>query len=348
TAPILRRIFEEMAGGSALNAVITRLNDEGVPAPRGMRWWPSSLKAILENPIYRGEVHLLKVAGVRDDRTRRRTMVARPAEDHVILTDVAPALVTSDLWHKANEQRAANRKWSRRSAHDPEATLLRGGIIRCGYCGASLIATHPKKSATGYQCRRPRRDCPHSVFIRAADIDKWVWDMALAVLQDPAWVAQHIRGADGAEDRQADISGKIAGLRRKEARYAAAVGDADDPTPYMKLVRATQAEIRELQRESDELALQRQQAAQVSAKLHELNAYMQEIGRLESLGYEEKRAILREFDVQVRLWLVGHEPRWTIDWAFDIPADWWENAETEDEPWVIYTQDDSALCRSSA
>lgn len=349
TAPILRRIFQSMANGGSMNSIANLLNDEGVPAPRGTRWRPSSIKAILENPIYRGEVHLLKTEGVRDDRTRRRRMVARPVEDRVVLTNVAPALVTDEVWRKANEQRAAGRKFSVRSARHPEATLLRSGFIRCGYCGSAMSVVNSPGRSVGYRCFRPRRDCPHSVFIRAADIDKWVWDMALAVLQDPAWVAQHVRGAEGTEDRRAQIISKIAGLQRKEARFAAAVGEADDPTPYMKLVSATQAEIRELQREVDELAFQQQQAAQLSARLHELTVYMQELDRLEGLGYDEKRAILREFDVQVRIWLASHEPRWTIDWAFDIPADWWDSRETEAEPWVIFTGDEnSGLYSSSA
>jgi hypothetical protein len=39
------------------------------------------------------------------------------------------------------------------------------------------------------------------------------------------------------------------------------------------------------------------------------------------MGYEERRTILCQFDVQVTLWKRDHDYRYAIDWAFDLGND---------------------------
>jgi hypothetical protein len=62
---------------------------------------------------------------------------------------------------------------------------------------------------------------------------------------------------------------------------------------------------------------------------------------MDGMGYDERRATLREFGVQVTLWKRDHDPRFAIDWAFDLGA--WDAIDQEVEPWVIYTTESAAL-----
>jgi site-specific DNA recombinase len=51
----VRGIFARYAGGDSLRAIARWLTDGGVPTPRdGAFWRPSTLKRILENPVYKG------------------------------------------------------------------------------------------------------------------------------------------------------------------------------------------------------------------------------------------------------------------------------------------------------
>jgi hypothetical protein len=57
-------------------------------------------------------------------------------------------------------------------------------------------------------------------------------------------------------------------------------------------------------------------------------------------SYNERRTILRQFDVQVTLLKRDHDPRFTIDWAFDLGDDWWQTElGEEDFSWVEWTRE---------
>jgi hypothetical protein len=59
-AAVVRRIFEMCAAGAGLTAITKALNAEGVPTPRPQQgrpvgWMASSVRAVLNRPLYRGE-----------------------------------------------------------------------------------------------------------------------------------------------------------------------------------------------------------------------------------------------------------------------------------------------------
>jgi len=55
-AALVRRIYEMRAAGQSLRAIAGKLNEEGVPTPRRGRWHPGTLRHILRNRKYRGEM----------------------------------------------------------------------------------------------------------------------------------------------------------------------------------------------------------------------------------------------------------------------------------------------------
>jgi DNA invertase Pin-like site-specific DNA recombinase len=59
-AAIVRSIFERFAGGQGLKQIARALNDAHAPCPRAQQhrpsaWSPSTVRAILHRPLYRGE-----------------------------------------------------------------------------------------------------------------------------------------------------------------------------------------------------------------------------------------------------------------------------------------------------
>ena len=80
SAEIVRRIFATKATGATLKAIADDLNQDGVPTRRGGRWWPGTVRYVLDNPKYRGQVeYLFRYGG---------------AETHVVRDGTHPALVS--------------------------------------------------------------------------------------------------------------------------------------------------------------------------------------------------------------------------------------------------------------
>lgn len=59
SAEIVRRIFAMRGEGATLTAIATKLNVEGAATSRGGKWWPATVRYILDNPKYRGESEYL-------------------------------------------------------------------------------------------------------------------------------------------------------------------------------------------------------------------------------------------------------------------------------------------------
>jgi hypothetical protein len=105
------------------------------------------------------------------------------------------------------------------------------------------------------------------------------------------------------------------------------------------------------QQELAEFLHQQRHAVEMAERMRGSEArLLQESERLNALSYDERRAKLREFNVGVTLWKRDHEPRFAIDWAFDLSA--WGDIDEEAEPWVTYTRASSTpaapLVNSSA
>jgi site-specific DNA recombinase len=59
SADTVRRIFTMKGEGATLQAIATALNGDGVPTRRGGKWWPGTVRYVLDNPKYRGQVEYL-------------------------------------------------------------------------------------------------------------------------------------------------------------------------------------------------------------------------------------------------------------------------------------------------
>ncbi|MBQ0820971.1 recombinase family protein [Microvirga sp. HBU67558] len=58
-ADTVRRIFAMKGEGATLQSIANVLNADGVPTARGGKWWPATVRYVLDNPKYRGQVEYL-------------------------------------------------------------------------------------------------------------------------------------------------------------------------------------------------------------------------------------------------------------------------------------------------
>lgn len=183
-ANVAREIFTRIAGGATLIGEIARLNALGVPSEsvyaggtvleRGQgRWTLSRLSRMVHNPAYKG-FHITE--------TKRGGRIERPCA----------SIIDPDLWQRANDQLAANRKLSKKNA---KRDYLLSGLIRCAHCHRGYSGT-AKSYGNGREIRYYRCNsnlagetggvpCPAKM-IRADELEAVVWEQCRCYLANPA------------------------------------------------------------------------------------------------------------------------------------------------------------------
>lgn len=123
TAPIVRRIYSELAGGTAPIRVAINLNVSGSRRPSGRPWTTQAVWNIIKNPVHKGV--LMRYARVRaphyypsDDAHDGRREVGRPF----------PPIVDDKTWELAQPS-GTGTMWQTKQAYP----LSR--VMRCSECG---------------------------------------------------------------------------------------------------------------------------------------------------------------------------------------------------------------------
>jgi len=113
-AAAVRFLFETAAEGATAKELARRINAQGVPSPRGGSWGESTVKAILRNRRYLGEV-IWGAAEVkssaRDSANKTRVRRAHPLS---VRTNESLRIVPQELFDKVQKIRAkalAKRDW---------------------------------------------------------------------------------------------------------------------------------------------------------------------------------------------------------------------------------------------
>jgi site-specific DNA recombinase len=164
-AAIVQRIFRDYATGQSMQAVAFALNHECVhfPAqetergPHRRGWAVSSVRVILRNEKYAGVWIWNKRRFIKDPDTGRRRALPRPAEEWIRQEHAALRVIDADLW-QAVQQRLAFVEQTygvgpgrppRGAAHMAYSPYLLSGLLRCGCCGARMVAqTTTRKKGT--------------------------------------------------------------------------------------------------------------------------------------------------------------------------------------------------------
>jgi site-specific DNA recombinase len=168
-AAVVRRIFRLCADGAGLTRITKLLNAEGAVSPRAQRgrpqaWAPSSVRAVLQRPLYRGEI-VWNQTRKRDSWGQQRQK-DRPKGEWLHVPAPELRIVDEELWHAAERQMAARRLQSgivpgvdRRGARglpqDRDSHYLLTSFARCGCCGGSMAAhtrSHGGKRVAFYGC----------------------------------------------------------------------------------------------------------------------------------------------------------------------------------------------------
>lgn len=327
TAPIVRRIFQEYMTGTPLRTLADRLSTEGIPTSTGRpKWMATTLRCMLRNPAYMGEARAWRYMCTPNKGGGWRTQM-RPIEEQVALpAGTIPALVDAGTWHVVQARFARNKAEAPRNNRHPEESLLRGGFVRCGYCGNTVIA-FVHSAGLMYRCCVYSRDVPgcRSSNVLVKTLDQAVWEKVEAIVTEPEIITLQLEQLQHDHDSGADLEalnrqlGAIEKQRQRIARSVMALDDDEAAAPLLIELKSLAAQKRQL--DAERVASEKRFADRQDHhdRLMSLMEWCRRVaGNLATLTYQQKRDLIAALDVNVRLFQKGQpSPRWTITMSPD-------------------------------
>ena len=161
---VVKRIFQTYTQqGKGYGAIAETLNLEGIATPRGPQWsaiysgkWTdTTIRAILVNPIYAGDMvwnrrtdgrfHRISAGRAIDrDNIYGARLVPNAAHDWIVVRDAHPAIISRRQFERARERRESHpssihqrgscsnhgKTW-----HGKRSRFILSGLMRCALCG---------------------------------------------------------------------------------------------------------------------------------------------------------------------------------------------------------------------
>lgn len=245
TIGTVRRIFHDCDSGMSLRAISRGLAADGILPPfhsrtGGERWGPATLRRILTNRVYVGEVVAFRYecyAAMATDGSNRKTKRhhERPAEEQIPLPgDCAPTIIDLLLFARVQARLEQNREQATdfRETRNPEVGILRRGLAFCATCGARLVVMSEGGGPT-YRCSgRERTGCTARGGIRVDRLDPAIWDWLTGVLSNEDRVRRYLddmRDDDPTVDDLAAVARQRREVERQQSKFVAVIEQLEDP-----------------------------------------------------------------------------------------------------------------------
>jgi len=317
-AEIVRKIFKwAVEERMTARAIAIRLQDEGVPTPKGGKIWRSStVWRILRRRDYTGQTNVFRTRAAepsfrrKDPKKVRRKRTARkprPTEEWVHLPGVTPPIISEELFEVAQHQLRQN---AVNSPRNRKHRYLLSGHIRCT-CGWAMRGQPIPPRYLYYVCRHRGREfgperCD-SKAVRAPEIESLVWDEVKRALSNPEVIWGAVQARKQADRRKTienelkESKREIERLKKQERKliYLYRVGEYDE-----KLLEAETKTLKEAQRRAADRfgELERRLAAisRAEEQIESIETYCEWASQnLENLEFDQKRLVLEALDIQV-------------------------------------------------
>jgi site-specific DNA recombinase len=315
-ASVVREIFARYATErSSLCGLAKHLQNQGIPTPSGKRIWSiSTLRAILRQPAYTGQVYAERFR-TRPPRIRRsathplgrphESLVEVPPEEWIAVATI-PAIISQEEFNRVQGKLAQNQSFATRN-NKTHPYLLRA-LVSCGICQSACIGRHLQSGHTYYVCAgkgkaihtRKETKCP-SRFSPAQQLDALVWDDLCAVLTDPACVTAALaRAANGAwlpqelQERQAQGRRARQQLDQQLERLTDAYLGAVIPlAEYERRRRDLEQRRQGLERQAEQLAAQVDRQAEIVGMVKSVEEFCQRVcDGLANATFEQRRQLV--------------------------------------------------------
>lgn len=313
-AAVVRQIFAWCADGVSVRGIKRQLVLGKVPSPTDAKsgttgttsWSTAQVHRMLRNPAFRGEGLEWRWNGTR----KGHNPVLRPEAEWVRLPEgTVPAIVTPEVWNRAQEALARKGGYAARNNTNPY--LLRG-IARCARCGRALYTeTDNRNGRRYYRCssRDTEQGRCGAGLCNADRLEAEVWSAVMVAIQDrDRWadeIARHLaQDSDVAEGNQESmrLRSELVRVERQIARTMASLGDLDtdlmgDAQRELNRLAARRRELNGVLADHDALR-NRQRAALVSVA--EVREYLDGLADdLAEMDFEGRRTVLEGLGITV-------------------------------------------------
>jgi site-specific DNA recombinase len=201
-AVIIRQIYDMCAKKlMGTRSIAQALNAQGYRTKKGNMFAMPAVYRILKNPMYKG----VKLSGRYYDRPVGQKRYKRELRDPAECIEIpVPAIVTVDTWDKAQLALKDNTTFADRNK---KQTYTLSGIVRCGYCGKSVIGMNYQRHGHKYRyyiCRAKFNDsksCSNH-YIPMDKLDDEVWSDLTAAAKSGVQFDGFVKPDDNADLRQ--------------------------------------------------------------------------------------------------------------------------------------------------
>jgi site-specific DNA recombinase len=227
-AAVLRKAAREYADGISLNSIVAKLNEDGILSATGGIWHNGSLLRLLTDPRITGRN--LKAFDSRWTAEKVKNKLG--AVD--LPDDTYPQIISVELYERVIARTDYNREASPRNSTEPEMFLLRGGYVRCKYCGNAMgtyICRRPdtnRKNQYLYRCNTKHADCYHHA-MNATALDAEVWEMASLAADYQPLIEQSIALASKHDLASIDLASVERAIKTCHGKIANYEDDLADP-----------------------------------------------------------------------------------------------------------------------
>jgi site-specific DNA recombinase len=212
----------------SLAGVAKTLQQRGVPTPTGnQRWSGPTIRGILRNPTYTGQVYAQRTR-YRPPQIRRSathplgrphgTATPQPPE-HWIAVGPVPAIVSQAQFDQVQAKLGRNQSFASRN-NTAHRYLLRA-LVSCGRCLLACTARTVNRRNHYYLCNgkgqtvQSHRDTPCPArYIPAQQLDELVWRDLCDLLTQPAHIAAALNRAQGGAWLPQELQARRENLRK--------------------------------------------------------------------------------------------------------------------------------------
>ncbi len=316
TVDNLRFIFTRLDEGASIGQMCRELKARGIPSPTGKPHWNNTtIRHIINDPIYYGEplAYKGKVAKrkVVDDVTGAVQVFERrvPGERVLLPADVAPPLVSKELWTRVHEKLALNKYFQAREQPGERFTLK--GHIYCARCGRRMNSSANSNRPTWliYDCNTHsmRGDCSYNG-IYAPKAERIVWAHLIGLLNTPDLLVSRLREQRRQSPNDPDT---LRAQLREIKETIKALETSIETSRNSEHIATLTHRVDDLHDEADVITIRLAETAEVIARderfeerLARLVSLCEGMARGQPLCYADKREVLRLLGVKV--WVSKH------------------------------------------
>jgi site-specific DNA recombinase len=334
-ADIVRRIFSMILQGRSLSQIAKSLNEDGITTKAGLSWCHTTVRRTATNPIYAGETYY-----GRRKRVGKNKVQALERDKWISLPDVTPAIINKATFDTAQEALQRTHPQTRKT----ESTYFLTGLMFCPECGSPICGATLNGKYRYYRCRgtmptRTRAAICNAKYIRADEVEPYVWDRFANLVSSPLTVLSTFTDLGYDSSKRANmvpiIDKQLKALHNRlktyEPRERKLYNILHKPQVTEEYVLDAVDKLKNQQQEDkrqiDELLDLRKQQAQVTKINVTLSKYSEDLKAAMSanLSTTQKRQFLQAYEVRV----TASPGKYTFTTMMNMTSeDWDEDLET--------------------